>query len=133
MNFLDLAKTKGHDVDSLQNALLAFMLKHYGMHGQEKATCIKIEKIESGEAHAIRLDQSLQDLSELRQQEEEEAKKKQEEEEAQTRKGRSQTSDQCQACHMRNPELIKLFGSSLALAWALPLVRIINYMCLRLV
>ena len=76
MAVLELAKQKGHDVDSLQDALLAFMLRQ---HSQAQAS-VKIEEIESDEEEAIK----LQDLNELHQQEEEEeAQKKQEEEEAQ--------------------------------------------------
>ena len=68
MSFLELAKQRGHDVDSLQDALLKTMLKHQNERLGE-GTC-KVEEVFSSE----------EEVKEEKEEEEEEANWQEEEE-----------------------------------------------------
>ena len=109
MSFLELAKQRGHDVDSLQDALLKTMLKHQNerlgegtckveevLSSEEEVKEEKEEEEEEEEEEANWQEEEEQEANE--EEEEQEANEKEEEEEAQTKRGSSQTGEQSQAC-----------------------------------
>ena len=60
MACFEMAKEKGHDVQSLQDSLLALMLKQ---HTATANASVKIEEIKDDEAEEIMLDQSLKEYA----------------------------------------------------------------------
>ena len=109
MSFLELAKQRGHDVDSLQDALLKTMLKHQNERLGE-GTC-KVEEVLSSEEEVKEEKEeeeeeaNWQEEEEANEEEEQEANEEEEEQEANEKeeeeakkRGSSQTGEQSQAC-----------------------------------